>query len=70
MQLSRPPTPVEEKPKKVRFNIDDRLGGEPTLPPEVTHFLAEEETIKQANAPASTTMGHMDRPQPTHGEDP
>ena len=64
MQQSRPPTPVELKQKKVRFNINDELGSEPTLPPGVTPFLAKEETIEQPNAPTSTIRGPMSISQP------
>ena len=61
---SRSPTPVEDKLKKqVRFNIDDKLGSEPTLPPPgMTLFLAKGETVKWPNTLISATTGPTDSP--------
>ena len=70
VQQSRSPILVEEKLKKVRFNIHNELGSEPTLPPGVTLFLAKGETIEQPNTSTSTTMGPMDTPWPIPREDP
>ena len=68
---SMAPTPVEEKPKKhVRFNIDNELGGQPTLPLSMTLFLAEGETIKPSDAPISATTGPTDSQWPNLREDP
>ena len=68
--MKQGPTPVEEKPKKVRFNKDDKMGSKPTLPPSITLFLAKGETIKQPNTPTSTIMGPADTSWPIPKEDP
>ena len=62
--------PVEKKPKKqVRWNIDDKLGSEPTLPLCMTLLLAKGETVKQPN-PISTITGPTDSLKPIPREGP
>ena len=61
-------TPIEETPrrKQVKFDMDEELGNEPTLPMDLTLFFVEGMATEWDNAPSSSTPDPMDCPQTTH----
>ena len=57
------PTPTEEKPKRkkqVRFDVDEELGNDPTLPWGLTLFLAEGIAEEQDDIPSPSTPVAVD----------
>ena len=71
MQQSRAPFLAEECPKKqVRFNLNEELGGEPTLPGGVTLFLSGGEAVEWYTIPTPTTTWPTNTSQPDHEDGP
>ena len=63
--------PVKESPKKqVQFDLNEELGGKPTMSTGMTLFLSEGEAIKQHTAPISTKTGPVDALWSDHEEGP
>ena len=68
-----PPTPTEEKPwrkKQVRFDVDEELGNDHTLPEGLTLFLAEGMAEKWDDASSPYSPLSMDFPWLPPSEDP
>ena len=67
------PTPTEEKQwrkKQIRFDVDEELGDDPTLPPGLTLFLAEGMAKEQDDAPSCLTPMPVDSPWPPPSKGP
>ena len=67
------PTSTEEKQwrkKQVRFDVDEELGDDPTLPLGLTLLLEESMAEEWDDAPSSLTPMPMDSPQLPPSQDP
>ena len=54
--------PEQQKRKQVRFNVDEELGDDPTLPPDLTTYLAGGTAEEWDDAPNSSTSLPLDTP--------
>ena len=50
--------------------MDEELGDDPMLPPDLTLFLVEGVATEQDDVPSSSTPMPMDSPQPTPSDSP
>ena len=58
--------PKDQTKKQVRFNVDEGMGGDTTLPMDLTTFLVGGTAEEWDNTPSPCTPLSVDAPKPLH----